>query len=308
MSLQQQQTRKTALITGCSAGGIGHALALRLHRDGYRVFATARRIDSMKELAATGIETLILDVTSTDSIAAVLAEVTGRTEGRGLDYLINNAGQPLASPALDIDVDAAKVLFETNFFGIIRMNSAFQHLLVTARGTIVHVGSVAAYMPFVFGAAYNASKAALHAYSNTLRLEVGPLGVNVITVVTGGVASNITSQPSYQIASPPGSYYAKVAQIVIKNKSAAIDAGMHADRYADQVVRQITGRGAWYHLWSRQVRPAQIWVGAKAALVWFLSFFPVEVFTFPQMYKFKLDSLLRAQLKADADLKANKLE
>ncbi|KAI8819644.1 NADPH-dependent 1-acyldihydroxyacetone phosphate reductase [Fimicolochytrium jonesii] len=296
-------SKQTVLITGCSDGGIGHALAQRFHKGGYRVFATARRLEAMKDLAASGIETLVLDVTKADSVAAVLAEVTTRTNGKGLDYLINNAGQPFASPALDVDIDGAKAMFETNLWGTIRMNTAFQHLLLTAQGTIVHVGSVAGYIPFIFGAAYNASKAALHAYSNTLRLEVGPLGIKVMTIVTGGVGSNITSQSGYNIISPPGSLFAGVVQQVIAAKRNVVDTGMRTEVYAEKAFVQITGRGRWYQLWSKNARPAQIWLGARSVTIWLGSFFPVELFTKPQMRLFGLDRLLKAdrQLKSKSE-------
>ncbi|KAI4125356.1 MAG: hypothetical protein LQ347_005399, partial [Umbilicaria vellea] len=94
-------------------------------------------------------------------------------------------------PALDISLSEARATFETNLFAIMHICQTFSPLLIRAHGTIVQIGSVAAIIPYVFGSVYNASKAALHAYSNTLRVELEPFGVKVMTVVTGGVQSRI---------------------------------------------------------------------------------------------------------------------
>jgi 1-acylglycerone phosphate reductase len=82
-------------------------------------------------------------------------------------------------------MDEVEACFRTNVYGVMRMCKAFAPLVIAAKGTIVQIGSLAGVMPYVFGSAYNATKAALHAYSNTLRIELAPFGVKVITVVTG---------------------------------------------------------------------------------------------------------------------------
>lgn len=94
-------------------------------------------------------------------------------------------------PALDVDINDARACFEANFFSIIHLTQTFTPLLISSKGLILNVGSVAAIVPYVFGSVYNASKAALHAFSNTLRLELEPFGVRVLVVVTGGVKSRI---------------------------------------------------------------------------------------------------------------------
>lgn len=163
-------TRKTCLITGCSPGGIGHALALEFHRNNLRVLATARQASTLSDLASLGIETLSLEVHKPESIAALLSEVRSRTQGRGLDFLVNNAGRNYTMPALDVDFDEVREVFEVNVYSVMRMCQAFAPLLIEAKGCIVQIGSLAGVMPYVFGSAYNATKAALHAYSNTLRV------------------------------------------------------------------------------------------------------------------------------------------
>ena len=133
---------------------------------------------------------LPLELTSNESIKELHKRVTEITGGK-LDILYNNAGRNYVIPALDYDDDELQELFQANLFSLMKMCSTFAPLLVEAKGTIVQTGSVAGIMPYVWGAPYNAVKAALHTYSDTLRVELAPLGVRVITVVTGGVKSNI---------------------------------------------------------------------------------------------------------------------
>jgi short-subunit dehydrogenase len=137
---------KTILITGCSAGGIGYALAAECQRRGLTVFATARTTSKMSALEKLPNMTLLpLDVTSPSSIAEAVEQVKRRTGGK-LDYLLNNSGQNLIMPALDLDIDDAKGMFEVNFWGVLRMIQAFAPLLIQAEGTIVNIGSIVAYL------------------------------------------------------------------------------------------------------------------------------------------------------------------
>ncbi|OJD09784.1 hypothetical protein ACJ73_10092, partial [Blastomyces percursus] len=166
--------RKSVLITGCSPGGIGHSLAREFHRNGLRVFATARDRRSITNLAEQGIETLSLVVDNEESRKACRAEIELLLKGKGLDYLVNNAGLNYTVPALDVNLQEAREVFETNFIAVIAMCQEFAPLLIKAKGTIVQVGSVAGIIPYVFGSVYNASKAALHSFSDTLRVELTP--------------------------------------------------------------------------------------------------------------------------------------
>ena len=182
--------KKTILITGCSPGGIGHALARAFNASGLHVFATARNAKALEDLRSLGIEALSLEVTSTEDITKVKEYVIERTGG-SLDYLANNAGINLTVPALDVDLAEVRNVFNTNIIAVIELCQAFAPLLLQAKGTIINIGSVAGEIPYVYGSVYNATKAALHAYSDTLRIELAPFGVSVMVVVTGGVKSNI---------------------------------------------------------------------------------------------------------------------
>jgi 1-acylglycerone phosphate reductase len=137
---------KTVLITGCSTGGIGHALALTFQKHGLIVFASARNVSSMSSLSdLPNVHLISLDVTSSASIADAFLAVKAKTGGK-LDYLVNNAGRGYSMPALDVDIEEGKRLFDTNFWGVLRMVQAFSPLLMEAKGTVVNIGSIVAYL------------------------------------------------------------------------------------------------------------------------------------------------------------------
>ena len=247
---------KSVLITGCSPGGIGYSLAKEFNSKGLRVFATARKAETITDLENNGIETLSLEVTSEESIVALVKEVKSRTGGK-LDILVHNAGRNYTVPALDVEMDEIRTTFETNLFAVMRMCQAFAPLLIEAKGTIVQIGSVAGVIPYVFGSVYNASKAALHSYSSALRVELAPFGVRVVTVVTGGVISNISR--TYRTL-PEDSLYLPLAEEYKGRQTHSQANGIPNEQYARSVVRQVLGK------------PSQtiIWDGGKSWLVWFI--------------------------------------
>lgn len=254
---------KSVLITGCSPGGIGHALAREFKKQGLRVFATARKAESISDLSQYGIETLSLEVTSEASIKALKEEIASRTQG--LNILVNNAGRNYTVPALDVEMEEIRETFESNVFGVMMMCQAFAPLLIAAEGTIVQIGSLAGVMPYVFGSVYNASKAALHSYSSTLRVELAPFGVRVVTVVTGGVVSNVART---RRTLPKDSLYLPIADEYEGRQTHSQANGIPNEQYARSVVSQILHRP------SRNV----IWEGGKSWLIWFVSsFFPAWV-------------------------------
>ncbi|KAJ0422551.1 hypothetical protein BJY00DRAFT_310928 [Aspergillus carlsbadensis] len=261
-------SQKSVLITGCSPGGIGNALAREFHKHGLRVFATARDAESIKDLAALGVETLSLTVDDEKSVQLCLAEVEKKLSGKGLDYLVNNAGRNYTVPALEVDLEEVRATFETNFVAIVNICKTFVPLLIKAKGTIVQIGSVAGIIPYVFGSIYNASKAAVHSYSDTLRVELAPFGVNVTTVVTGGVESRIArTKRTLQ----PDSVYAPIDDQYTRRVAHSQDGAMPHAAYAASVVAQVLyGPAPWRWLWPwAQGRKRWIWEGNKSWVVWF---------------------------------------
>ena len=233
-------------------------MALDFNARGLRVFATARSKESISDLADRGIETFSLEVTDSSSIQTLQEDITVRTIGK-LDYLVNNAGRNYTVPALDVEMDEVRATFETNLYAVMQMCQSFAPLLIEAKGTIVQIGSIAGVMPYVLGAPYNASKAALHSYSDALRVELAPFGVRVVTVVTGGVVSNISRNIR---TLPEDSIYLPIAEEYHARQTVSQELGMPNEAYAKSVASQVlTGR--------RDV----IWEGGKAWLVWFAYWF-----------------------------------
>ncbi|GAB7340814.1 hypothetical protein MBLNU457_7178t1 [Dothideomycetes sp. NU457] len=267
-------SQKTILITGTNPGGIGNSLAREFHARGLKVFATARSTSAITDLADLGITTLSLEVTSSDSIYALREEIIRLTNGK-LDYLINNAGRNYTVPATEIDLDEVRNLFEVNVYGVMAMCQAFAPLLIAAKGTIVQIGSLAALMPYVFGSPYNASKAALHAYSDTLRVELKEFGVRVVVVVTGGVKSRITRTHRYL---KEDSIFLPIEEDYNRRQLHSKEVGMPCEAYAKSVVTQLL-----------QQKKKFIWEGAFSWIVWFAkSYLPSSFLDYYMQRTFQL--------------------
>jgi NAD(P)-dependent dehydrogenase (short-subunit alcohol dehydrogenase family) len=136
---------QTVLITGCSDGGIGSALALAFQQRGFHVFATARNTTKMSNLAdLPNVTLLTLDVTDSTTIKAAVDTVAKETGGT-LDFLVNNAGRNHFMPLLDEDIDQTKELFDTNVWGPLAVTQAFSPLVIEAKGSFIFVTSIAGY-------------------------------------------------------------------------------------------------------------------------------------------------------------------
>ncbi|PRN06263.1 short-chain dehydrogenase/reductase [Pseudomonas sp. LLC-1] len=185
----------TVLITGCSSG-IGRALADAFRDAGFEVWATARKPDDVDQLAAAGFAARQLDVNDSEALKRLADELEDRY-GR-LDMLINNAGYGAMGPLLDGGVDALRQQFETNVFAVVGVTRAVFPLLRRSRGTVVNIGSVSGVLVTPFAGAYCASKAAVHALSDALRLELAPFGVQVMEVQPGAIASQFANNAQRQ--------------------------------------------------------------------------------------------------------------
>ncbi|GJC90817.1 NADPH-dependent 1-acyldihydroxyacetone phosphate reductase [Colletotrichum liriopes] len=256
---------KTVLITGCTPGGIGHALAKEFHAKGLHVIATARRPEVLKDLSDLGLTTLQLDVTNAESIAACKKNVAEITGGR-LDFLVNNAsGLTHTIPATDINMDDVRQTFETNVFGVMAMVQAFVPMLIPARGLIIMISSLSAISPYVFGSVYTATKGALNSYSRTLRQELRPFGVRVMISMTGTVKSQI-AKLSREL--PPNSLYARAKDIYTKRLTfSQNNATVSAEDFAQQLVAEALRGEGWLGGWLGGARN-WFWAGGMAGSVW----------------------------------------
>ncbi|KAM3708834.1 hypothetical protein ACJW30_02G126700 [Castanea mollissima] len=183
--------KEVVLITGCSAGGIGHALARAFAAEKCQVVATSRSKVSMGDLEQDPRFFLQeLDVLSHDSVQRVVSTVVEKYGH--IDVLVNNAGVQCVGPLAEIPLSALQRTFDTNVYGPMRLVQAVvPHMASRRKGKIVNVGSIAALAPGPWAGVYTASKAALHALTDTLRLELRHFGIDVINVAPGAIRSNI---------------------------------------------------------------------------------------------------------------------
>ncbi|HCF3551228.1 SDR family oxidoreductase [Pseudomonas aeruginosa] len=191
-------SQPVAFVTGCSSG-IGRALADAFQRAGYRVWASARKEDDVRALAEAGFQAVQLDVNDAAALARLAEEL--EVEAAGLDVLINNAGYGAMGPLLDGGVEAMRRQFETNVFAVVGVTRALFPLLRRKSGLVVNVGSVSGVLVTPFAGAYCASKAAVHALSDALRLELAPFAVEVLEVQPGAIASNFGASASRELDS-----------------------------------------------------------------------------------------------------------
>jgi len=199
---------RVILVTG-SSSGIGRATAIEAARRGHRVFATARNRNDLADLERPdGLETLALDVTDGVSIRAAVESALARA-GR-LDALVNNAGYAQYGAAEEVTLDEWRAQFEVNLFGAIAATQAVLPSMRRQRaGTIVNVSSVSGRVAIPFAAPYSASKHALEAVSDALRIELAAFGVRVVLVEPGPIETRFTERARSIVApllARPGPY------------------------------------------------------------------------------------------------------
>jgi short-subunit dehydrogenase len=185
------------LISGCSSG-IGAATAEALVRDGHTVFATARQTETLRDLEALGCRPLAMDVTSETSMIAAVKTVE-EEHGR-VGTLINNAGYGEYGPIEDADLERVRTMFETNVFGLARLTQLVLPAMRRSRaGRIVNIGSMGGRITFPVGGFYHATKYAVEAISDALRVEVKPFGIDVVLVEPGLVRTNFEGKVSESV-------------------------------------------------------------------------------------------------------------
>lgn len=230
-------SNRKVLITGCSDDGLGAALASAFHEAGLEVYATARDVSKMSEVAAQGIKTLRLDVQSDSSIAECVREVPE------LDILVNNAGGGYGMPVSDLSIPEAKKLFDLNVWSYLALTQAFLPVLLKSKGIIVNHTSVASLCTVPFQSTYNASKAAMAAFSDSQRLELKPFGIRVVDLKTGVVESNFSknTRKDNRGSLPAGSIYKKAKEVVERTTRGIVyeDSGMPSEQWAKLVVNDL---------------------------------------------------------------------
>ncbi len=188
---QEPEPQKTVLITGASSG-IGRVTAEHFAKQGWYVYAGARKERDLKELSAIdNVEGIRLDVTKHDEIAAAVAHV--KAAGRGLDGLINNAGIAELAPLIEIPEEDLDFILDVNVMGPYRVTKAFSDLIIESKGRISTTGSLSGFVVWGMGGPYCMTKHAVEAYTDALAAEMAQFGVEVSVVQPGNYKSKITT-------------------------------------------------------------------------------------------------------------------
>ncbi|KAI9172648.1 Short-chain dehydrogenase ptmH [Paramyrothecium foliicola] len=259
--------KKSVLITGCSPGGIGCALALAFKARNCNVIATARRPEPLLELQAMGLTAVQLDVDDAKSVAAAKERVEEIAGGK-LDILVNNAGARYVMPLTDASLDRMRSVFETNVFSVVNLTNTMMPLLIASEGLIVNVSSASDRVPYPFKGVYAMTKAALTSYSRTLSVEMAHYNVRVLNVVT----SFVTSKGQSGVAEPwPADSLLDSMRGV--GQRAGSGARMSAEDYAEKVVTEaLRGKGwdllGWRFFGTRE----SMRLGSLSTLLWILEF------------------------------------
>jgi NAD(P)-dependent dehydrogenase (short-subunit alcohol dehydrogenase family) len=233
------------LVTGASSG-IGHATAHALAARGFHVLAGIRSEQDASSLDGERVECVRLDITDGADIERVRERVEHDPQGRQLRALVNNAGVAVNAPVETIPVDEWRHQFEVNLFGHVAVTQALLPALLEASGRVVNVSSIGGRVVGPTFGAYAASKFALEAMSDALRREVTRLGVQVIVVEPGGVATPIWAKGVAQADRLIGAMnasqverYQELIAAVRKQAGATADAGAHPAEIASVIADSI---------------------------------------------------------------------
>ncbi|XP_028764261.1 NADPH-dependent 1-acyldihydroxyacetone phosphate reductase-like [Neltuma alba] len=264
--------RKIVLVTGCAKGGIGYEYCRAFAGQNCQVFASdiSHRMQDMLDLKSDNIDTVELDVSCDESVRSAMDTVLSKC-GR-IDILINNAGIGSTGPLAELPLDAIRKAWEINTLGQIRLvQHVVPHMALRRSGSIVNVGSIVGTVSTPWAGSYCASKAAVIAMSNSLRLELRPFGIKVVQVLPGAVRSNLGSTNLEKVGSYQWKLYKEFKDVITERARAsqgnkAMDGAIFARHVAKKVLspkppRQIvfghmTGLFAllsWSPLWARDL-------------------------------------------------------
>lgn len=224
----------TILVTGASSG-IGKAAAHALLEKGHTVYAAARRLEAMRDLQEHGAVPLRMDITKEADVSSVVDRIT--SQHGGIDVLINNAGFGMYGAVEDTSIDDARYQFEVNLFGMARLTQlVIPSMRKTGKGTIVNVSSMGGKVYTPLGAWYHATKHAVEGWSDCLRLELRPFGIDVVIIEPGIIGTefgNVMTQPMLE-RSGRGPY-GELAQAIAKSTVSMSPPAVVADAIARAV-------------------------------------------------------------------------
>ncbi|KAJ9564178.1 hypothetical protein OSB04_000144 [Centaurea solstitialis] len=273
--------QKIVLITGCAKGGIGFEYCKAFAEQNCRVIASdiAQRMGDLSELQEQQIETLELDVLSDKSVSSAVDAIISK-HGR-IDVLINNAGIGSTGPLAELPLDEIKRAYEINTLGQLRMvQQVVPSMAARKSGIIVNVGSVVGKAPTPWAGSYCSSKAAVHAISHALRLELKPFGVKVVLVIPGAIRSNLGSHNAGRLSNYDWKLYKDFSEeIAERARASQVGKSTDATLFARHIVKKV--------LSSKP--PKQIVYGHMTTLFAFLSVSPLWVRDLFFTKRFNLD-------------------
>ena len=189
--------QQIVLITGATTG-IGKESALRFAREGFRVFATGRNkkaLDALFDASAGKLEIVELDVTDRESIARAAAEIASRTDGYGVDVLVNNAGYGTVGPTMEVTDEDIRGQYDTNVFGLVAVTQVFARaMMLRGRGRVINVSSLGGKVTLPMFGAYNSTKFAVESLSDALRRELAAFGVKVVLIEPGPIKTEFSKR------------------------------------------------------------------------------------------------------------------
>jgi NAD(P)-dependent dehydrogenase (short-subunit alcohol dehydrogenase family) len=262
--------QQLVVVTGASTG-MGAATARELAGRGYHVLAGVRRDVDADALRAGGIEPHILDITNESDVAAIADRVADDPLRRPLRALINNAGIAVNAPVETLPIAAWRNLFEVNLFGHIAMTQALLPALLRSPGAVVNISSVGGKFAMATYGPYAASKFALEAASDSLRREVGPLGVKVVVIEPGAVTTRMAENAvasadrhGANMTTDQVDRYAALTAAVSAQQLSFTKKGVPAERAAKVIAKAATAS----HPRTRYA------IGSEAALLWLVRVAP----------------------------------
>lgn len=230
------ERQKTVLITGCSSG-IGYHCAQAMKQRGWQVFATVRKEADLHRLQAEGLSVLLLDYSDQESIDTCVEEILSKTNGR-LDALFNNGAYGQAGAVEDLSVDTLRAQFEANVFG---WHELTRQLIPSMRrngaGRIVQCSSVLGFISMKYRGAYSASKHAIEALSDTMRMELTGTGIEVILIEPGPISSRFVEHSMEAF-----------------HRAVDVDASAHKEVYDKRLARMQRGGASSFKLGPEAVQ------------------------------------------------------
>jgi len=267
------------LISGCSTG-IGRALTVEFAARNWRVFATARKSEVINDLKAPNVDVSVLDVTDETSIKDCVNFVIAKA-GR-IDMLVNNAGLLLIGPLVELETSELRRQFETNVIGLNALTrAAVPHMIKRKSGKIVNVSSVSGVLPTPFAGAYCSTKAAVTALSDSLRMELAPFGINVVTVQPGGIKSNLSGNADKGLDRFRKTPYGPIQEFIVARANASQENATPAEVFAKELVDKL----------ERKKTPKLIRVGKDSTLLPLIAKLPRAFTDALLSKKFGLDKL-----------------